>query len=224
VTQVRACVDALVQSQLYALAARALADPDRLATGDPVSDLERVASGPVAQAAAATRSLLRERAPTRRGLSQEYTELFLKGTVSPYESSYVPSMQGLATLADVSGFLRAFGLKPRTDRADHVVSELELLAFLCVKEGVALGSGEAPQARLCHEARAAFLRDHAGRWLPAYQRALAARAPRSIYTSLVDLVRMIVETDAAAVGVSPEEIQEVPSVGDASPPTCGVVR
>ncbi|MGQ0797618.1 MAG: TorD/DmsD family molecular chaperone [Methanobacteriota archaeon] len=220
--------DLLVGSQLYGLAARLLADPTRALDGDALDRLEHLASGStglgrIGSAVAKVRTVLRDVPRTRRAVAQEHTELVLKGAVAAHEASYVPAMQGLTALADVSGFLRAFGVRAAGERPDHMVAELEFLALLSLKESVALGSDRPDEAAVCREAHAAFLRDHLGRWLGAYRGALAERAPGSLVLALVDVARSVVDTDVAALGVVPEQIAEVPRVGDEAPPTCGVV-
>ena len=220
--------DLLVRSQLYGLSARLLADPTRVLDTDPLEHLERLARGSaefdrIGSAVTNVRAVLREAPRTRRAVAQEHTEFSVKGVVPAHEASYVPAMQALTTLADVSGFFRAFGVRSTGERPDHLVAELEFLALLCLKESVALGNARADEAAICREARASFLRDHSGRWVGAYRAALAERAPRTLVLALVDVARAVVETDVVALGVVPEEIAEVPRVGDAAPPTCGVV-
>jgi TorA maturation chaperone TorD len=221
------CADLLVRSQLYGLAARALSDPSHL---DPrlLADLRNVARGTPGlegldeHVEEAGDALARRTDP--RALAQEFTELFLKGTVPPYEASYTPALEGLTILADVSGFLRAFSMRATKDRPDHVVPELEFLALLCLKESLARANDVPDDVDVCRDARATFIQEHAGRWLAAYERSLRDREPHSVYAPLVSVARILVAADAAYLGVRPDVIQEVPVRGAEPAPACGVVR
>ena len=224
-----ACVRAYVQGQVYALLAEALADPSHVLEGRLLVDLDRVLSE--SGAPEAVRADLAELASAAadlrarpRELEREYTSLFVKAEVPPYESSYLPGGRLTQELADVAGFLRAFGLRTNLERPDHIVSELEFVAFLCVKESIALGNGLSSEAGICRDARAKFVRDHLGRWLELYHRGLAEQARSRVYPLLLGIVRPIVDRDAAFLGVTPEPLAEVPSRDADSLPRCGVAR
>ena len=112
--------------------------------------------------------------------------------VPPYEGSYElgPIRQG-RQMADIAGFYRAFGAEahgPAAERPDHVGCELEFLAFLELRHLAAVGEGDDASAALVDEIGTAFLRDHAGRWLPAFFASLwraATQAP--LYRALAAL-------------------------------------
>ncbi len=93
------------------------------------------------------------------------------GAVPAYETSYEASRgaPGGMTfqMADIAGFYRAFGFEVSGERPDHLVPELEFLALLLVKEGYARMSGEVEGAELCAAARAKFMVEHLGAWLPS---------------------------------------------------------
>ena len=58
-------------------------------------------------------------------------------------------------LADVGGYLKAFGLTrsaAHCDRLDHAVVELELVAVLCVREAGARHGGRLDKAEVVHDA------------------------------------------------------------------------
>lgn len=107
------------------------------------------------------------------GLSAQYHALFGGSVrISPYEGGYEldPVRQG-RELADVAAFYRAFGADadgPAAERHDHAGCELEFLAYLELRRLAALAEGDGEDAVLAEEIATAFLRDHAGRWLPAF--------------------------------------------------------
>ncbi len=223
------CAEALTRSQLYGIVARILSEPEGILNEKYLWELERVAgeSPPyqeIADLTRTTRAGLRRLNLSARSASREYTESILKGEAPPYEASYVPPAQALSTLADVAGFMRAFGLQPQRERPDHLVSELEFLSFLCLKETIARGNGIADGAGICRDAQAKFVREHLGRWLPAYARRLREKFPESPFLLTVDLVRTIVRVDADFLEVVPHEIKEAPGRAQDIFPRCGFAR
>ncbi len=138
------------------------------------------------------------RGPSIEVLAAQFHGLF-GGTVrvSPYEGSYEldPIRQG-RQMSDIAAFYRAFGASPdgpAAERPDHVGCELEFLAFLELRRLAAVESGD--DVQLLDDIGASFLRDHAGRWLPAFfsdVRQSAVDAP--FYLALAALgARLIVE-------------------------------
>lgn len=125
-------------------------------------------------------------------LATQYAALF-RGTVrvAPYEGSYEldPIRQG-RQMADVAGFYRAFGAEahgPGAERPDYVGCELEFLAFLELRR-LAAEDADEDGREVLDGIRAAFLEDHAGRWLPTFfaeVRAVAGDAP--VYHALARL-------------------------------------
>lgn len=82
-------------------------------------------------------------------------------------------------LADIAGFYRAFGIAPSRsapERFDHVSLEVEFISLLLEKEHWATENAEDEHMTVCRDARSAFLRDHAGWWLPTFGRLLEKRA------------------------------------------------
>jgi TorA maturation chaperone TorD len=113
------------------------------------------------------------RASSRTDVETEYQALFGgKVAVAPYEGSYEldPLRQG-RQMADVAGFYRAFGAEshgPAAERPDHLGCELEFVALLELTRLTRAEAGDEDGAELLDEIAAAFLRDHAGRWLPTF--------------------------------------------------------
>jgi TorA maturation chaperone TorD len=105
-------------------------------------------------------------------LATQFAALF-GGTVlvPPYEGSYEvdPIRQG-RQMADAAAFYRAFGAEahgPTVERPDFVGCELEFLSFLELRRLTAV-EAEEEGVDLVEEIGDAFLRDHAGRWLPTF--------------------------------------------------------
>lgn len=133
------------------------------------------------------------RSATVERIAADYETLFgVLARVPPYEGSYEvdPIRQG-RRLADLAGFYRAFGAEahgPAAERPDHVGCELEFLAFLELRHLAAVAERDDASAALVHEIGTAFLRDHAGRWLPAFLAAVAAAStPSPFYRALAAL-------------------------------------
>jgi TorA maturation chaperone TorD len=98
----------------------------------------------------------------------EFSRLFDRATVPPYETSQSGSAGQTQVLADIAGFYRAFGFEVRGERPDHAAPELEFAALLCAKEAYARLCGEDEGAETCAQARARFLDEHLLGWLPAF--------------------------------------------------------
>jgi TorA maturation chaperone TorD len=91
-------------------------------------------------------------------------------------------------LADLAAFYRAFGLEVAEDageRQDHICLELEFMCVLAAKEAYAHEHQlDSDQLAQCRDAQKKFLREHLGRWTPAFRpppgrRDERSRAPRA---------------------------------------------
>jgi TorA maturation chaperone TorD len=142
---------------------------------------------------------------------ERYLELFghtVRGLVSPYETEYgtdeslfLPAHE----LADISAFLSAFGLAldaAAHERADHVRSECELMAFLARKEAFAREHEDVAMAEETRKAQRLFLRDHLGRFAPAFGAELARNDADGFYGELGQALRSFVTGDCARFDVS----------------------
>jgi TorA maturation chaperone TorD len=104
-------------------------------------------------------------------------------------------------LADIAAFYSAFGLEVAGDareRVDHVAMECEFLAVLCAKEAAA---ATPEQTAVCRDAQKKFLREHLGRWTPAFSRRLERIAGDPLLQSLAALLRACATSDCARFGV-----------------------
>jgi DMSO reductase family type II enzyme chaperone len=110
-------------------------------------------------------------------------------------------------LADLAAFYRAFGLEVADDageRHDHICLELEFMCVLAAKEAYALEHQlDADQLAQCRDAQKQFLREHLGRWTPAFTRRLAAATHEPTLRALADFTRAFIETECARFGVKP---------------------
>jgi DMSO reductase family type II enzyme chaperone len=133
-------------------------------------------------------------------------------------------------LADLAAFYRAFGLEVAADageRQDHLGLELEFLCVLAAKEAYALEYQlDAADHGLCREAQKKFLREHLGRWTPAFTRRLAAATSDPALGSLAEFTRAFVEFECSCFGVIPgsEELalRPVDEAADRMCDACGL--
>lgn len=102
-------------------------------------------------------------------------------------------------LADLAAFYRAFGVEPTSDaheRMDHICFELEFMAVLAVKEAYALEYQHGlEQLESCQQAQKDFLREHLGRWTPAFARRLAVNAGDTALGALARYTREFIEAE-----------------------------
>lgn len=133
-------------------------------------------------------------------------------------------------LADLAAFYRAFGLELTPDggeRQDHICLELEFLCVLAAKEAYAIEQQlDAGLLAQCREAQKAFLREHLGRWTPAFTRRLAATTNESTLRALAGFTRAFVESECASFRVKPgsEELalRPVDEASDRMCDSCGL--
>jgi TorA maturation chaperone TorD len=136
----------------------------------------------------------------------EYTTLFLAGargrSCPPYESFHIgagPSDAGIAAAA-VEAVYGAAGVAvggaAEGELPDHIAVELDFLSYLCGQEADASDPERAAAWRLRQET---FLSDHLLRWLPAFERALAAVMPDGFYREAARAAREVTEHDSLLV-------------------------
>lgn len=132
-------------------------------------------------------------------------------------------------LADLAAFYRAFGLELADDageRHDHLAVELEFMCVLTAKEAWALE--HQPDSDLparCRDAQKKFLREHLGRWTPAFTRRLERQAAGTPLAELARFTRAFIETECARCGVpsgSEDLLLRPADTGAALCETCGL--
>lgn len=108
-------------------------------------------------------------------------------------------------LADLAAFYRAFDLHVSDDsgeRQDHLCLQLEFLSILAAKEAWALrGHADTEALAVCREGTRNFLREHAGRWTPAFCRMVSALPDAGALPPLAALLRAVIEADCERYGV-----------------------
>lgn len=167
-------------------------------------------------------------------LRRRYVETFTH-TTNPdcptYETAYLcrDTFQHAQRMAELCGFYHAWGVKtqPNGSRPDEVGAELEFMGLLAAKEWLALDEGNAEHELLASEAQQLFLREHLGRWVPAFARRLVATAgPESIYGLAGAALQTWLADDAARFGVDLANVTDEVTVellaadsrGDIAPP------
>jgi TorA maturation chaperone TorD len=143
-------------------------------------------------------------------LAGDYRRLFghtARGEVPAYETEYGSEalFQQPQEMADLAGFLHAFGLAMRADaheRVDHVSCECEFLSFLACKEAYAIEHDDQEMRTATAGATELFLRDHVGRFVPAFATRLARTASGGLYRALAELLRALVETDCRRLDIT----------------------
>ena len=131
-----------------------------------------------------------------------------RGLVPPYETEYGEDSPFLPAheMGDLSGFYRAFGLTLRRDaheRPDHVSCEFEFMVVVARREAYVLEQGHGATAEATRGAARLFLREHLGRWGPAFGQRLGREDPDGFYGALGALGRVFLLAECARMAVSP---------------------
>jgi DMSO reductase family type II enzyme chaperone len=164
-------------------------------------------------------------------LQTSYDRLFghtARGGVPPYETEYGEDSlwEPPREMSDLGAFFRAFGLRLRSDareRPDHIACECEFASILARKEAHALALGDATMLDATRGAARLFLRDHLGRWAPAFAAKLAREDPDGFYGALGRLGAAWVAAECRRVGVAagPEFLRLRSGAPDEAPMACG---
>ena len=135
-------------------------------------------------------------------------------------------------LADLVAFYRAFGLELAEDadeRHDHICLELEFMCVLAAKEAYALEHQfDSESLSMCREAQKKFLREHLGRWTPAFTRRLARMAGDTPLGALANFTREFIEAECTRCGVPPGSedllLRPVDETAESLCNSCGVTQ
>lgn len=133
----------------------------------------------------------------------------------PYESAYdrADIFRQTTVMADVAGFYHAHGLRvggTERERPDHVVTQLEFMAFMARKEAYALEHLGADEVDECRRTQVVFLRDHLGRWAPSFGRRLSTFSVEAPFPAVGRLLALWIEAELEAWDVEPESVLDEP--------------
>jgi TorA maturation chaperone TorD len=147
--------------------------------------------------------------------------LLVSNACPPYETEYINSkyaFQRSNTMADVSGFYFAFGLTTSVahpERPDHIVQELEFMAFLIGMERQAAGGEDVTVRRqrleVCRDAQTRFLREHLSWWAPVFAKLLSREDPDGFYAAAGAFLAALIPAERAWLRVELTERPAEPS-------------
>lgn len=154
--------------------------------------------------------------------------LLVSKACPPHETDYIESklsFQRSNTLADVSGFYRAFGLTTSSahpERPDHIVQELEFMAFLIGLQRQATEGNSSDcreQQEVCHNAQVRFLSEHLSWWGPAFAKLLCRETASGFYEAAGKFLAALIPAERALLDVTPAE-RNVTSTWPEAPEDC----
>jgi DMSO reductase family type II enzyme chaperone len=184
-----------------------------------------------AELASAARLLAAAEHSSVNALGGTFHRLFghtARGGVPPYETEYGTEalFQQPQEMGDLMGFYRAFGLTLNArehERADHISCECEFASFLALKEAYALEHEENAMLEETRKATRLFLRDHLGRFAPAFSKKLGREDRDGWYGALAELCYRLVILDCSRLGVpvGPQSLPLRPASDDRVPMACG---
>jgi hypothetical protein len=130
-------------------------------------------------------------------------------------------------LADLAAFYRAFALEIADDageRPDHLCVELEFMAVLAAKEAWALEHQlDADALAVVRDAQKKFLREHLGRWTPAFTRRLEREAGPGPLAALARFTREFVLAECGVVAGNEDLLlRPVDETAESLCATCGI--
>ncbi|MDG5817248.1 molecular chaperone TorD family protein [Natronococcus sp. A-GB7] len=137
------------------------------------------------------------------------------GNIQQYQIEYSPGtiVTSTDTLADLSGFYKAFGLSMEDgnrERADHLCIQLEFLSHLALQTAYLENEDDDTGVEVVTDAQGSFLEDHLGRWTGRFRETLAEEADVEFYRALAALVDSLVADDTDRFGVEPKKFEETP--------------
>lgn len=151
-------------------------------------------------------------------LKYAWTMLFARGTVPPYETSYMtPSMVGHTNeLADIAGFFRAFGLEVVGERPDHLLPQLEFASLVAMRESLAIEEASQDVYEVVHSARATFFRDHLGCWVDEFAEKLDREEPANPYLPIINGLAKYIASVCDRLEIEPFKpvMMPMPALGD----------
>ena len=136
-------------------------------------------------------------------LKSIYYNLFghsARSSVPPYETEFGDKnlFQQPHQLADISGFLTAFGLKLNVaehERIDHISCELEFMCFLTRKEAYAIQNEKSALLKETLKAERSFLKDHLARFTPTFSHLCLKEDQGGFYGNLGRLLQNFIQLE-----------------------------
>lgn len=133
-------------------------------------------------------------------------------------------------LAGLAAFYRAFGLEVAADageRHDHLCLQLEFMCVLAVREAYAIEQQfDAGRRAVNDDAQRNFLREHLGRWAPAFARRLVAATEETVLRSLASFLRTFIESECSRFSVRPGSedllLRPVDEAAESQCASCGI--
>ncbi|MEW5884725.1 MAG: molecular chaperone TorD family protein [Armatimonadota bacterium] len=202
----RRAADAALRCIAYGAMAKAFAYPkpgtrtDLLEMLESVQPDAAVLGESAAEACAAAIEALRRLRDAE--LEAEYLAIFThvcSADCNPCETSYLCKhlFQVSQSLAELSGFYRAFGVEPNGERADHFSVELEFLSYLVYREAGEEMRGEEERAEESRQARRLFFERHIGRWFKTLLFLVRRKAGQGPYHAIAEFCEALLSSDAA---------------------------
>lgn len=149
-------------------------------------------------------------------LAATYVRLFLVnpdgGLCQAHESFYLGARGSAAgwSAAQLEREYAAAGLQlapALQELPDHAAVELEFMAFLCQQEARAWEEKAVTVGLQTLERQGAFLRQHLGRWFPAFARQVAAADAADLYAITANAVTAFLPHDQELVALLLEKVQ-----------------
>lgn len=136
------------------------------------------------------------------------------GPAAPREASYRTTLQLGYLLAELEAYYGAFGYQPDPEEpVDHVATEIDFVAYLRIKEAIALAHGELEELDVVRSAAETFLADH----LSAIAEPLCESLQHSGLAYLQQASRLLLDrVGPSRAAVGPDIADELVQIEDAS--------
>jgi TorA maturation chaperone TorD len=149
-------------------------------------------------------------AVTEGELMDEHRRVFggaFAGEYPVFESRWLGAAGGgEASGPELAGLYRSWGLRDsaaRTERLDHITTELEFAGFLAWRETAAAVAGEREHALTAREARRRFHEQHLGRWAASFAARLRRGAGYGPYLAAARALGVALLADARSLAIAP---------------------
>jgi TorA maturation chaperone TorD len=224
--------EATARSALYSFLSRSLALPTAaqretlLGAVTPLVDLIELGDGELDRLLTTAIAEQRAAGDDLRRVHQGVFTHIESQDCPPYETAFEQRdvFRQTAVMADVAGFYRAHGLKVggvERERPDHIGTEMEFMAFMARKEAYALDHLGPEEVEECRRTQAHFLRDHLGRWAPAFGLRMSGVTDHPVFVAVGLLLAAWIQADMESWGVLPsEQLSEPQPMGPPDDGSC----